>query len=336
MLKALLIVSLSERAGKTMLCVGLGRYWQNSGRKVGYFKPAFSVEGKTASEEKSVALVRQVMGLTETSELINPLLTNRHDQLQTAFTAVSQGKDIMIIEGSLDQAEALAAASGAGVLVVHDYALDLESALPEYTKLSRKLVGVVLNKVPAKKLGVVTKQAEQYLAKAGLKLLGAVPENRILAALSVGDLAEVLGGKILNNSEKATDLIENYMLGSSTFDRGAAYYQRKNNKAVLVWGERPGYRKAALASLPQVALLTSTRCVVISDAALPLPAIQQKAEEKGVPLISVPGKLAEVINRLEKAMAGTTFTQEQKILPLLSMLPAVLNKVLLTGDFNPG
>jgi len=44
------------------------------------------------------------------------------------------------------------------------------------------------------------------------------------------------------------------MMGSSTFDRGAAYYLRKNNKAVLVWGERPGYRKAALAGLPQLAL----------------------------------------------------------------------------------
>jgi hypothetical protein len=143
-----------------------------------------------------------------------------------------------------------------------------------------------------------------------------------------------LEGKILNNPEKAAELIENYMMGSSTFDRGAAYYQRKNNKAVLVWGERPGYRKAALAALPQLALQTSTRCVVISDAAVPLPAILQKAEEKGVPLISVPGKLAEVINKLEKAMQGTTFAQEQKISPLLNMLPGVLNSALLNGDFR--
>ena len=330
----LLIVSLHERAGKTMLCAGLAKYWQNCGRKVGYFKPVFSAGEKTASQEKSLALVRNVLSLTETPEVIHPLVPNSPEPLKAAFAAVSQSKDIMVIEAGLAQAHVLAAATGAVVLVVHDYASDLEKALPEYTKLSANLAGIVLNKIPAKKLSLVARQSEEMLAKAGLKMLGVVPENRILAALSVGDLAEALEGKILNNPEKATDLIENYMMGSSTFDRGVAYYQRKNNKAVLLWGERPGYRKAALAGLPQLALQTSTRCVVISDAAVPLPAILQKAEEKGVPFISVPGKLAEVINKLEKAMQGTTFAQEQKISPLLTMLPGVLNSALLNGDFR--
>ncbi len=332
----LMIVSSSEHAGKTMLCAGLGRYWQNSGRKVGYFEPVFSAEDKTASEGKSVALVRQVLASTETAEAISPLVLDSTISLKAAFASASQDKDIMIIEGSLARAELVASSIGARVLVVHDYAYDLEIALPEYAKLSGKLVGIVLNKIPAKKLSSAAKAAEDAMAKVGLKLLGAVPEDRILAALSVGDLADVLQGKILNNSEKTTDLIENFMMGSSTFDRGATYYQRKSNKAVLVWGERPGFRKAALASLPQVALLTSTRCVVISDSAVPLPAIQQKALEKGVPLISVPGKLPEVITRLEEAMAGISFTQEQKMPHLLEMLPRVFNKALLTGEFNHG
>jgi len=331
----LLIASLTEHVGKTMLCAGLGKYWQDSGRKVGYFKPVFSAAEKTASEEKSLALVSQVLGLMETAGVINPLLTGDPASIQDAFFAVSQGKDIVIIEGSFAQAEMLSAAVGARILVVHEYALDLGKVLPEYTKLSGKLVGVILNKVPAKKLDLIAHQTEEFLAKVGLRLLGAVPENRILAGLSVGDLAETLEGKILNNPEKSSDLIENFMMGSSTFDRGAAYYQRKNNKAVLVWGERPGYRKAALAGLPQVALQTSTRCVVISDSAVPLPAILQKAEEKGVPLISVPGKLPEVIAKLEKAVGSIAFTQEQKISPLVDMLPGVLKSALLTGDLSP-
>jgi len=332
---ALLIVSLTEHAGKTMLCTGLGKYWQDSGRKIGYFKPAFAAAEKTASEDKSLALVRQVLGLKETVEVINPLLTGDPASIQAAFSAVSQGKDIVIIEGSFAQADKLAKASGAGILAVHDYAQELGKAISEYAKLSGKLVGVILNKVPAKKLALIAKQSEEALAKVGLKLLGAVPENRMLAAFSVGDLAEALEGKILNNPEKSSDLIENFMMGSSTFDRGAAYYQRKNNKAVLVWGERPGYRKAALAGLPQVALQTSTRCVVISDSAVPLPAILQKAEEKGVPLISVPGKLPEVIAKLEKAVGSVAFAQEQKISPWLGILPEVLNRALLKGDFSP-
>ncbi len=333
---ALLITSLHEYAGKTMLCAGLGQYWIDSGRKVGYFSPCFSESEMALKKHKSLSLLRHTLGLTESAEALYPLLPVDSAAVQAAFAAVSRGVDMMVIEGSYKHAELLSSAVGARILIVHYYASDLSKALPEYIKLAGKLAGVVLNKVPAKKLPSIVKASEGTLAKAGLKLLGVIPENRILSALSVGDLAEALDGKILNNPEKSTDLIENLMLGSSTFDRGAAYYQRKNNKAVIVWGERPGYRKAALAALPQLALQTSTRCVVICDAAVPLPAILQKAEEKGVPLVSVPGKLPEVIIKLEKAVAATFFAQEQKISPLSSVLSAALNPRLLAGDFNIG
>ena len=330
-----LITSLTEHAGKTMICAGLGKYWRDSGRKVGYFKAVLSGAEKTIYEEKSLNLVRQIMGLTESAEELSPLLPIDSAAIRAAFSVVSNGKEMVLIEASFAQAERLADATGAGVLVLHDYTLELGKVIPEYARLSGKLIGVILNKVPASKLVSMAQQTEEALAKAGIRFYGAIPEVRILAPPSVGDLVEVLDGKILNNPEKSSDLIENFMMGSSTFDRGAAYYQRKNNKAVLVWGERPGYRKAALAGLPQVALQTSTRCVVISDAAVPLPAIMQKATEKGVPLISVPGKLPEVIAKLEKAAGSIPFCQEQKIGPLLNVMQGVLKSALLTDDLNP-
>jgi len=35
---AIFVTSLSENAGKTMLCAGLSRSWQNSGKKISYVK----------------------------------------------------------------------------------------------------------------------------------------------------------------------------------------------------------------------------------------------------------------------------------------------------------
>jgi BioD-like phosphotransacetylase family protein len=330
--KALLITSLNERAGKTMLCAGLGKYWRDSGRKIGYFKPNFFDAEKTASEEKSLALISRMLGLAESMEVLSPRVGGDAADIQAAFKIIAANKDIVLIEGSFAQAETLSSATGAGIIAVHDYAMDLGKILPEYAKLSKKMVGVIINKVPVNKLAMIVKQSDETLLKAGLKLLGAVQEKRILVALSIGELAEALEGKILNNPEKVNELIENYMVGSSTFDRGAAYYQRKSNKAVLIWGERPGFRKAAVASLPQLVLQTSTRCIIISDSATPLPAMIQKAEEKRVPLISAPGKLSEVITKLEKAMGGACFAQDQKMLPLLEILPKTINLNLLTAD----
>ena len=330
----ILITSLTEHAGKTMLCTGLGKCWMDAGRKTGYFNPCFSATEVSLKKQKSLELVRQVLGLAENTEIIEPLLSADAAAIQAAFALVSQGKDMMVVEAKIAHANTLSTAVGARIVIVHDNANDLLKSLPEFTKLAGKLAGVVLNKVPANKLSSISKEFGMSLAKAGVELLGVIPENRSLAALSVGDLADALEGKILNNMDKSSDLIENFMLGTSTFDRGAAYYQRKNNKAVLVWGERPGYRKAAMAALPQLAVSTSTRCVVICDSAVPLPAILQKAEEKGVPLVSVPGKLSEVIVKLEKIMAEMVFAQEQKITPLVTILSTALNRKLLTGELK--
>jgi uncharacterized protein len=331
---AILVTSITRFAGKTMLCAGLSKCWQTVGRKVGYFKPIFSQSERTKDEEKSLSMIKSILGLTETVEVISPLLQNDPDAIKAAFKSVSQDKEIILIESAFNQAELLASALDIKMLVVHDYSQDMEKAVRECSRCSSVMMGIIFNKIPVRKLAAVSRQPEGVTTAAGLKLYGAIPENRMLAALSVGDLAEILDGKILNNPEKSSDLIENIMVGSSTFDRGAAYYQRKNNKAVLVWGERPGYRKAAVAALPQAALQTSTRCVVISDASVPLPAIIQKAAEKGVPFISAPGKLTELIAKLEKAMSAISFAQEQKMAVLTSQLTSSLASELINGDFR--
>ena len=120
----------------------------------------------------------------------------------------------------------------------------------------------------------------------------------------------------MNNAEKSEDLIENFMMGSSTFDRGAAYYNRKNNKAVILWGERPGYRKAAIANLQSAALQTSIRCLVISSGSEPIPAVSQKAMEKQVPVISAPGSIP-IAGYVSRKLDGCLkFRQEKKLPPI--------------------
>ncbi len=94
---ALLITSLHEYAGKTMLCAGLGQYWVDSGRKVGYFSPCFSESEMALQKHQSLSLVRQTLGLTESAEALYPLLSADSAAVQAAFAAVSRGVDMMVI-----------------------------------------------------------------------------------------------------------------------------------------------------------------------------------------------------------------------------------------------
>jgi BioD-like phosphotransacetylase family protein len=310
---ALYITSLKEKAGKTMLCAGLGKTWLDSGKKVGFLKP---LPVDHTGMDRDVLFMQKALDLKESVEAISPV-PKPGDEIKQAFAGISGEKDIVLIEGGLlktstGDIEAL----NAKVLVVHDYSDSLSNSLEEYKKLGPRLLGLVINKVPESRISRTRDLAQSVLSQAGIVLLGMIPEKRTLMTMSIADLAEALQGKVLSSPEESSELIENLMLGSSTFDRGAAYYSRKGNKAVILWGERPGFRKAALANLQTAALQTSTRCIIISANSTPIPAVAQKADEKHVPLISAPGTIPEIVSALETGFKNLKFNQENK-LPLL-------------------
>jgi uncharacterized protein len=333
---AVYVTSLEGNSGKTMLCAGLGKHWTEIGEKVGYLK--LSSPDETGSSEKDTLFMQGLLNLPDPVESYRAVANAAEpESVRQIYSKISQDKDVVLIEGlplniSFNVIEAL----NARVIILHDYSADLRTFLAEYKKLGNVLLGIVVNKVPLNKVSSRQSLYSADLTGVGINLLGVIPENRILMTLSIADLAEGLQGKILNNPEKSSDLIENLMIGSSTFDRGSAYYTRKSNKAVILWGERPGFRKAALANLVLSALQTSTRCVVISHDVTPVPAAAKLAGEKQIPLISAPGTVSDLVIRLEGIMGRLKFNQEQKLPKLLGILNQNFNFARLSQglDFN--
>jgi uncharacterized protein len=315
-----------------MLSAGLGAYWLNNARKVGYLK---IVPVGTTGIDRDAAFVKKIFNLPEPAETLSPAVGSHGEGLRQAVEATCAQKEILIVEGPvLNTSSEIIEALAARVLIVHDYGTPFSSGIAEYQKLGSRLMGVVVNKVPQRNLEQKREQLSKEAAASGITILGLVPEERLLMTLSIGDLSEALQGKILNNPEKSGDLIENIMMGSSTFDRGPAYYNRKSNKAVILWGDRPGFRKAAIANLQTAALQTSVRCLVISANAVPIAAVSQKAQEKQVPIISAPGTLPSLVASLEKAMESLRFRQEQKMPYLEKALLGSLDMKLISADLG--
>jgi BioD-like phosphotransacetylase family protein len=332
----LYITSTTEKAGKTMYCAGLGKTWADKGKKVGYLKPLIKDSNTQAQEgDKDILFMQQLLNLKDSIEVIGPAMRGNNEaneMVKQSCAAVAREKDMVIIEGiSLDRSAALIEELDAKVLVIQDYSTSLSQSLDSCKKLGPRLMGVVVNKVPKSKVTNIQNQYLKELSSAGISLLGVIPEDRVLMSMSVTDLADSVQGKILNNADKAGEIIENFMMGSSTFDRGPVYYSRKENKAVVLWGERPGVRKAALSNLQLAAIQTSSKCILISGSAAPIPAVVQKAEERQIPLISAPGDLTGLITKIERSMSTLKFNQEKKIPRLLEILGLNLNSNLLMG-----
>ena len=307
----LYVVSVEEATGKTAICAGLTRNLINDGKKVGYLKPQVTEKDGTDGD---VVFMKQVTRLTD--------VVNAHD--------IIQGRDVVLVENRLGpDTDAAATKDACGsaremkakVIAVEAY----PGAGAKYTDIYKgfgdSLLGVVINKVPESQLKRVKEKAEKELGAAGIKLLGAIPENRAVFAITVGELAESIRGKILNDSEKTNELVENYMLGALIVDSGLEYFGRKSNKAAIIRQDRPDMQLAALE--------TATRCVVLSGSSEPpMYNVLQKAESRGIPVISTDAATSDIIASIEDALSKSRISQEQKLANLAAIVKKGIDPAL--------
>lgn len=313
---ALFVVSAREAEGKTAIAAGLARRFAGEGKKVAFLKPAV---GAKNGADPDVLFMKKMLALTEPVEALSPQAKG----VAGAYSQVSSGKDIVIVEGrcGLTQKDDLSktayeivSALKAKVVVVEGYSVSgFSTAVADsYKGFGKNLLGVILNRVPVSQLKCVTDEVVPHFKEARINVLGMLPEDRALMTFTVGELAESIQGEILNSPEKSCELVENFMTGALSVDSGLEYFARKANKAVLVRADRPDMQLAALE--------TPTKCLVISGDKVPIYSVRYRAENRGVPIVHTKKDLKSVIADLEAALSQARFTEERKLGKLSEIL----------------
>jgi BioD-like phosphotransacetylase family protein len=309
-LVALYVTSPYAGAGKTTVCAGLGRHLVRDGKKVGFFKPIVAEIKSPEAVDSDAQFMKQVLALKESVENLCPVIGGRGElagKIKRAYAKVSRGKDVVIVEGvwrqrpggkPIEASRQVVAALDARVIIVEPYSEKLSAAMLDYKDFGEYMLGVVVNRVPRSRLSA-------QFGKGEVNILGVLPEDRVLLGLTVGELAEHIGGEILNNAEKSSELVEDFMLGAMTLDSGLDYFGRKAGKAVVVRGERPDMQLAALE--------TSTRCLVVSGGVAPIHTVLRSAGGKGIPIILTQGDAISTVNSIELALGKGRFNQEKKL-----------------------
>ncbi len=307
----LYVTSLEEGVGKTVVCAGVGKHLLTNAKKVGFFKPIIAGNPPVEGADSDALFMKHIFDLEEPVECLCPVISDQNnlaDNIKQAYAKVSLGKDVVMVEGVSQRG--VVEALKAKVIIVEGYSDKLPTArlIDSCKDFGEYLLGVVLNKVPRS-------QAEHISAQfdgAGINILGVLPEDRVLFALTIGELAEHIQGEILNCAEKSEELMENFMLGAMCVDPGPLYFGRKTNKAVVVRGERPDMQLAALETL--------TKCLVLSGNVSPMPEVLNRAEDKGIPIILAKGDTITIVTGIEDALGKPRFNQEKKLLRLTQIM----------------
>lgn len=319
-----------EAAGKTALCLGIGKKLLQEGKKVGFFRPVRLSELSPTDGYKDALFIKEALGLGEPLDILSPIVLSRRDlwhnlatdtesfkqKLKQAYNRISLNKDAVVMEGlselTIDKVTTeacyqIADALDARVIIVLRYSQAL--VVPEVTEISQRLgqrlLGVVVNYVPKPKIKQITDDIKTLFGKEGTKVLSVIPEDRTLLGVSVGELAKILNGEIMTHPEAETEIVENIMLGAMSPDLATDYFGRKTNKAAVIRGER--------ADMQLAALQTSTKCLILTGNVPPTPTILNEAEIKVVPIIAVKQNTVNTIAGIEEALKQARFHSLKKL-----------------------
>jgi hypothetical protein len=333
-MKSLYITSVEEYSGKTALCLALGKLYQERGLNVGYLKPfslhPWRIGDKMADED--AAFVIDMLGVNAkpwemspvvvTNEILRDYLTSKEKidfmpQVMEAVKFLEKKKDLLLLEGGGSLREGyvvnlptakVAKELGSVILVVVKYCDDaslLDDVLSAKFRLPDSLSGVVINRVPEHAMDFVKNIAVPFLEGEGVPILGVLPNDRELAALSVGEIIDVLDAEVLTSCRNEDSLIEALMVGAMTENSAIRRFRKQQNKAVITGGDRTDIQLAAME--------TSTTCLILTGNLHPNNLIIKQAENMCVPILLVPGNTMETVETLDRIFGKTRLGQKGKL-----------------------
>lgn len=338
---AIYFAGFQTQTGATTVCLALAQHATHTGRGPRYVQP---LELRPQYDHPTTLLHhRDALNPSPESQILTPIeisdegthlflnATQREKLLQIS-QEIHQTGNLIFIDGLPDlrvpkrreiSADIVSSLDASTILVVwYEEDLDFETLLAVVSAFGPKFLGVLLNGVPRIREHYVRTKVIPHLESLGMPLLGTISEKRSLAAFTVRELANFLGGQILTFPEKADDLVEAIQIGALGLDPGTVYFGTQENKAVITRSDRPDLQSAALE--------TSVRCLVLTGGQIPIPYMMSRDEEKGVPMILVQAGTISVALQLNQ-LFDKGKPHPEKIKTMAKVLGEVININILTG-----
>lgn len=329
----LYICSTAPQSGKSLLIMGLGFRLQEDGYKLGYLKPIGTnptmVDHRITDSD--AVFIKETLKLEEPlSQLCPVVLTHSliqrayqgrvrglKERVLRAYEKLARGKDLVLIGGrgnlfaggfigltGLDLAEAL----DSPTILVDSYRSDLLSidyALDAQRFLGKRLLGVVLNRVPSAKMGYIQRKLAPFLERKAIMVLGLLPEDELLHSTTIRSLADALGAECIAGEAHLDRFVTRALIGAMTQEGAMRYLKHVKDSAIITGGDR--------VDIQLVSLEAGVGCIILTGGIRPNEAITARAEEKGTPIIVVNTDTFTVVEAFRQAMERLQIREESKI-----------------------
>ncbi len=331
-MKKIYIGSTVPFSGKGLITLGLGKHFLSSGLKIGYFKPIGKMPFRVGNviTDKLAYFIYQSLNLKDDITNICPVILSYElmvkrmrgeveglmNDVKKAFELISKDKDMVLIGG----AETVWLGSflgvsgfkvvnevGAKVILVNKYTgeLFLDTVIESKEILGDNLLGVVINWVREEQRRDIEDLVIPWLEQNGIPVLGLIPYDSFLTAVTVGELCERLGGRVITAQEGLRNFIQNYLIGGMEVDKFTEYLRKTPDAAVIVGGDR--------ADIQLVSIEEGAKCLVLTGNLTPNEIIVSKAEQKQVPIILVRDDTYIAAQKIQDISTRLSLKEKEKV-----------------------
>ena len=333
----LYIASVDAYSGKSLTALAVGLHLRDAGYRVGYFRPLGSLPhtvGDVVTDEDALFISNR-LNPDAPLEAICPLLftpdlTQRAlagdlaglpDQIRAAYAKIAADREVMIVGGLGDLARgsllglsavAVAELLDAKVLVLarHESLAGQADASVEEMLLARRLlgdrlIGAIFNFAGPDQEEALRGPLGQHLRRRGITVLGAIPRDELLGAVTVRELVEHLPAKLLCCEKAIDQLVVHFVVGAMGVASAAKYFRQLADKAVITGGDR--------ADIQLAALQTATSAIILTGNIYPSPVIVSRAQQLGVPLLLAPHDTLATVARTEQIAGRIRIRENAKV-----------------------
>ena len=156
------------------------------------------------------------------------------------------GLDALSVVKALDKADGANGPVKALVIDRFEKELNYDLLLMLKEQLGGNLAGVVLNDVPPAFLEEVSGHLAPFMEARGIPVLGILPRDPLMGSITVGDLAQRLGGKVISAHHRQDRVVSQFLIGTMQVENFMLHFRKKKNAAVIVGGDRADVQLVAL------------------------------------------------------------------------------------------
>jgi uncharacterized protein len=354
--KYLLIGSTEAYCGKSATILGMSHLLRQQGLDIAYGKPLGTCLGDSEGNmvEEDVQFISDSLNLPKNRIAPMMLALNEltlHKRLRgedkvdyqkslAQQYSQMQGGDLVLLEGPGNLEEGrlfdlsllqVATVMNAAVLLVARYKsiLLVEALLSAKQRVGDRLIGVVINDIPAEQLQAVNTTVRSFLEHHDIPVLGMLPKSDLLRSVSVRELMCQLKAQVLCRSDRLDLMVENLAIGAMNVNAAVKYFGMRRNMAVVTGGDR--------VEIQQAALETSTQCLILTGQLPPPSFILNRAEELEIPILSVDLDTLTTVEIINRAFGNVRVHEPIKVECIRHLMAKHfdLDRLLSLLDLNP-